>query len=69
MRTISIVALIAVFVGVVSAGEAVANSGGMGDPSAHMRRIEEVCQAQRRGEYPPYPNVCPSWYVDRTVRR
>jgi hypothetical protein len=33
-------------------------AGGMGDPSTNMREKNAICEAQRRGEGPLYPNLC-----------
>jgi hypothetical protein len=68
MRKLSGVAIVIAFVGFAGAGQAMAN-GNMGDPSAHQRQIQETCEAQRRGEYPGYPNACPSWATDKPVQR
>jgi hypothetical protein len=68
MRKLSVVAIVIAFVGFTGVGRAVAN-GNMGDPSAHQRQIQENCDAQRRGEYPSYPNACPSWAIDKPVQR
>ncbi len=58
MRKFSRIALFFAAAGVVSAGPAFANGGGMGDPSTHIREMNAGCDAQRRGEAPPYPNLC-----------
>jgi hypothetical protein len=68
MRNFSIVAIVAASVGFASGGQALANSNGMGDPSASMRAQREVCDAQRRGEYPRYYNACLPGYPDKSVR-
>ena len=57
MRNFSIVAIFAASVGFASIGQAVAG-GGMGDVSAHMRSDQDICDAQRRGEYPRDHNAC-----------
>ena len=70
MRNFSIVAIVAASVGFASVGQAVAN-GGMGDPSASMRAQQEICDEQRRGEYPRYHDAClPDYpdYSDKSVR-
>ena len=51
------VASIFAAVAFVGAGPAAAG-GGMGDVSAHMKEINAICDAQRRGEAPPTPNMC-----------
>lgn len=33
-------------------------AGGMGDPSAVLRQKNAICEQQRRGEGPLYPNMC-----------
>lgn len=33
-------------------------AGGMGDPSTVLRMHNAICEAQRRGEGPLYPNLC-----------
>ena len=68
MRKISIVAMAMALAGFAGGGQAAA-AGNMGDPSAHMRQMEETCAAQRRGEYPNYHNACPSWDTDKPVQR
>ncbi len=68
MRKFSVVAIVIAFAGFAGVGQAVAN-GNMGDSSAHMRQIQETCEAQRRGEYPSYHNACPSWATDKPVQR
>ena len=67
MRNFSIVAIVAASIGFASVGQAVAN-GGMGDPSASMRAMRAICDAQRRGEYPRYYDACLPDYPDRSVR-
>ena len=57
MGNTSIIAIIAASVGFASVGPAVA-MGGMGDPSANMRHVQEICDKQRCGEYPPNPTAC-----------
>jgi hypothetical protein len=37
---------------------ATAYAGGMGDPSAILRQNNAICDAQRRGERPRYPDMC-----------
>jgi len=68
MRNLSFVVIIMAVVGLASVGQAAAN-GNMGDPSAHMRQMEETCAAQKRGEYPKDHNACPSWDIDKPVQR
>jgi hypothetical protein len=58
MRKSLLVALLSAAVGVIGLGQAFANGGGMGDPSMHMKEMNAECDAQRRGEAPPYPNLC-----------
>jgi hypothetical protein len=58
MRKVSIVAMLAFVTGLSGVGPSVASSGGMGDPSAHMRYMQEICDAQKRGEYPRYHEAC-----------
>jgi hypothetical protein len=59
MRKLSILATV-LDIAIAGAGPAIAG-GGMGDPSAHQRQIQETCDKQRRGEIPGYPSGCPSW--------
>ena len=33
-------------------------AGGMGDPSVVLRQKNAICEQQRRGEGPLYPNMC-----------
>jgi hypothetical protein len=40
----------------VLAGPAFA--GGMGDPSTHLREMNAICEKQKHGEGPLYPNLC-----------
>jgi len=68
MGNFSIVAIVAASLGFASVGQAVANNSGMGDPSAHMRANQAICEAQRRGEYPRYYNACLPDYPDKSVR-
>jgi hypothetical protein len=56
MRKFSILAVVALATGLGGIGPSVA--GNMGDPSAHMRRMQEICDAQRRGEYPRDHDAC-----------
>jgi hypothetical protein len=61
MRKVSIVAMVALMAGLSGVGPSFANgsgTGGMGDPSAHMRRMQEICDLQKRGEYPRYHEAC-----------
>jgi hypothetical protein len=32
--------------------------GGMGDPSTVLKEKNAICEAQKRGEGPLYPNMC-----------
>ena len=68
MRKASVVALIIALGGLASVRQAAAN-GNMGDVGAHMRQMEETCEAQRRGEYPRYHNACPYWDTEKPVQR
>ena len=60
-------------VGLVAASPAVA--GGMGDPSTVLKQKNAICEAQRRGEGPRYPDLClPEYplapaYEDRANRK
>jgi hypothetical protein len=63
MRNLSIVVLIVASAALSGVGSAVA---GMGDPSAGMRYMQAICDAQRRGEYPRYHNACLPDYPDRS---
>jgi hypothetical protein len=70
MRNFSIVAIFAASVGFAGIGHAAA-AGGMGDVSANMRYDQQICDEQRRGEYPRYHNAClPDYpdYSDKSVR-
>lgn len=40
---------------------------GMGDPSAHLREMNALCDRQRRGEAPPQPNFCLPEYPPAAV--
>jgi hypothetical protein len=67
MRNLSSVALIVASFALSGIGSAVAGSmGNMGDPSAGMRYQQAICDAQRRGEYPPYHDACLPDYPDRS---
>jgi hypothetical protein len=33
-------------------------AGGMGDPSTVLKEKNAICEAQKRGEGPRYPNMC-----------
>lgn len=68
MSKFSMIAFIAASIGLAGAGPAVAKSNGMGDPSAHMRADQAVCDAQRRGEYPRYHDACLPDYPTAPVR-
>jgi hypothetical protein len=54
-KSLNLVTLFAVF-GLIGAGAALA--GGMGDPSAHIKELNAICDLQRRGEGPLTPNMC-----------
>jgi hypothetical protein len=56
MRKFMIVAALAV----VAAGPALA--GGMGDPSTVLKEKNAICNLQRRGVGPLYPNMCQPEY-------
>lgn len=58
MRKVSIVAIIACVAGLAGVGPSVAGGTGMGDPSAHMRYMQQICDEQKRGEYPRYHEAC-----------
>ena len=64
MRNLSIVVLIVASVALSGVGSTVARS--MGDPSAGMRYMQAICDAQRRGEYPRYHDACLPDYPDRS---
>ena len=64
MHNLSIVALIVASVALSAIDSAVA--GNMGDPSAGMRYMQSICDAQRRGEYPRYHDACLPDYPDRS---
>jgi hypothetical protein len=64
MRNLSIVLLIVASFALSGIGSAVA--GNMGDPSAGMRQMQAICDAQRRGEYPRYHDACLPDYPDRS---
>jgi hypothetical protein len=64
MPNLSIVVLVAASVALSGVGSAVALSSG--DPSAGMRYNQAICDAQRRGEYPRYPDACLPDYPDRS---
>ena len=57
MRKSSILALAAIAAALSSPGPAAAN-GGMGDSSAHVREMQAICEAQKRGEIPRNPDAC-----------
>jgi hypothetical protein len=63
MIRFSMAAIGAAWVCVSGVGPAFAASGGMGDPSAHTRELNAICDAQRRGEYPRYHEACLPDYV------
>ena len=44
------------------AGLTPAFAGGMGDPSYILKQKNAICDAQRRGEGPLYPNLCQPEY-------
>ncbi len=46
-----------------------ASAGGMGDPSTHIREMNAICDRQRRGEGPLYPNFCLPEYPPDPVPR
>jgi len=52
MRKLLIVSLL------LAATPALAGSGGMGDPSTHLREMNALCEKQKRGEAPRNPDVC-----------
>ena len=64
MHNLSIVLLIVASFALSGIGSAVA--GNMGDPSAGMRYMQSICDAQRRGEYPRYHDACLPDYPDRS---
>jgi hypothetical protein len=68
MRDLSIVVIVAASVGFAGVGPAVAG-GGMGDPSASMREMRAICDAQRRGEYPRTYDACLPGDHDKSARR
>jgi hypothetical protein len=48
--------LIGVLLAIAGVGPALA--GGMGDPSAHIKDMNRICEMQKRGEGPLSPNLC-----------
>ena len=42
-------------------------AGGMGDSSANTREKNAICEAQKRGEGPLYPNLCMPEYPPDAV--
>jgi hypothetical protein len=63
MRKFSILTILALSAGLAGVGPSFAGggaggSGGMGDPSAHMRYMQEVCDAQKAGTYPRDHQAC-----------
>ena len=46
-----------------------AQANGMGDPSAHIREMNALCEKQRRGEAPAHPDACPPVYPPGTATR
>ncbi len=70
MRKLSIVAIVLAS-GLAGVSPSLANSGsgGMGDPSAHMRYMQEICDQQRRGEYPRYHDACLPDYQPQVYQR
>jgi hypothetical protein len=67
MRNFSIVVLIVASFALSGIRSAVAQSSG--DPSAGMRYMQAICDAQRRGEYPRYHDACLPDYPDRSGTR
>ncbi len=57
MRNLSVLAILALATGLSGAGPSYA-AGGMGDPSAHMRYMQEICNLQKSGQYPRDHNAC-----------
>lgn len=43
---------------VAAATPALAGGGGMGDPSEHTRQMNAICEMQKHGHGPLYPNMC-----------
>ncbi len=58
MRKFLLGSLIVASAALVGGAPAYAGSGGMGDPSTHMREMNAICEMQRRGEGPLSPNMC-----------
>jgi hypothetical protein len=54
-------------------GATAALAGGMGDPSANLKMKNAICEMQKRGEGPLYPNLCleelPATPVEAPQRR
>lgn len=44
-----------------------AQAHGMGDPSAHTREMNALCERQRRGEGPDHPDACLPEYPPRAA--
>jgi hypothetical protein len=55
MRKVFSVASLSTIAGIVWFSPALA---GMGDPSTVLREKNAICDMQRRGEGPLYPNMC-----------
>ncbi len=49
--------LIVATFGLLGAAPAFAG-GGMGDPSAHLKEMNAICELQKRGQAPRNPDVC-----------
>jgi hypothetical protein len=61
MRKFSILTILALSAGLAGVGPSLAGgsgAGGMGDPSAHMRYMQAICDAQKAGTYPRYHEAC-----------
>jgi len=56
MRKFSILTLALLTAGL--AGATPSFAGGMGDPSAHMRYMQQICDAQKAGAYPRDHQAC-----------
>ncbi len=57
MRKIIVVSVLAAAIGLLGAAPAFAG-GGMGDPSAHLKEMNAICELQKRGQAPRNPDVC-----------
>ncbi len=59
MRKFSILTIAVLATGLAGVTPSLAGgSGGMGDPSAHMRYMQAICDAQKAGTYPRDHQAC-----------